>query len=29
MPPLPADLTEREAEVLGWLARGLTTKEIG
>ena len=29
MATLPADLTEREAEVLGWLARGLTTKEIG
>ena len=27
--PLPAGLTEREAEVLGWLTRGLTTKEIG
>jgi HD-GYP domain-containing protein (c-di-GMP phosphodiesterase class II) len=27
--PLPAALTEREAEVLGWLTRGLTTKEIG
>lgn len=27
-PPLPAGLTEREAEVLGHLARGLATKEI-
>jgi DNA-binding CsgD family transcriptional regulator len=26
---LPAALTDREAEVLGWLSRGLTTKEIG
>ena len=27
--PLPSALSEREAEVLGWLARGLMTKEIG
>jgi HD-GYP domain-containing protein (c-di-GMP phosphodiesterase class II)/DNA-binding CsgD family transcriptional regulator len=28
LPPLPAALTERELEVLRWLARGLTKREI-
>jgi DNA-binding CsgD family transcriptional regulator len=28
-PPRPAGLTDREAEVLAWLASGLMTKQIG
>ena len=27
-PPRPAGLTEREADVLAWVARGLTNKEV-